>query len=136
MANRTGKATSMTSKNKLLTILSDIERYALYSLHDFDDGQQFEYLSLSEAELALACSRPSLYAQVYCVLQIGYFKAKRAFFRFTWEEVQEDCVFVLSHYFNGCVFEQEAITKHERYTQRTLITELFGYRLWSSDFLP
>lgn len=79
----------MTSKNKLLTILSDIERYALYGLPDFDDGQQFEYLSLSEAELALACSRPSLYAQVYCVLQIGYFKAKHAFFRFTWDEVQE-----------------------------------------------
>jgi TnpA family transposase len=126
----------MTSKNKLLTILSDIERYALYGLPDFDDGQQFEYLSLSEAELALACSRPSLYAQVYCVLQIGYFKAKHAFFRFTWDEIQEDCVFVLSHYFNGRVFEQKAITKHERYTQRTLIAELFGYQLWSSDFLP
>ena len=128
--------TPVTSKNKLLTILSDIERYALYGLPDFDDRQQFEYLSLSEAELALACSRPSLYAQVYCVLQIGYFKAKHAFFRFTWDEVQEDCVFVLSHYFNGRVFEQKAITKHERYTQRTLIAELFGYQLWSSDFMP
>jgi hypothetical protein len=34
---------------------------------------------LSEAELALAGSRPSLHAQVYCILQIGYFKAKQAF---------------------------------------------------------
>ena len=128
--------TPVTSRNKLLTILSDIERYALYGLPDFDDRQQFEYLSLSEAELVLACSRPNLYAQVYCVLQIGYFKAKHAFFRFTWDEVQEDCVFVLSHYFNGRVFEQKAITKHECYTQRTLIAELFGYQSWSSDFMP
>jgi hypothetical protein len=66
----------MTSKNKLLTILSEIEQYALYGLPNFDDGQQIEYLSLSAAELALACSRPSLHAQVHCVLQIGYFKAK------------------------------------------------------------
>jgi hypothetical protein len=51
----------MTIKNKLLTILSDVEQYALYGLPDFDDGQQVEYLSLSEAELSLACSRPGLY---------------------------------------------------------------------------
>lgn len=54
----------MTGKNKQLTILSDAEQYALYGLPDFDDGQQLTYLSLSEAELALACSRPSLQAQV------------------------------------------------------------------------
>jgi len=50
----------MTSKNKLLTILSDAEQFALYDLPDFDDGQRLEFLSLHEAELALACRRPSL----------------------------------------------------------------------------
>ena len=74
----------MATKNKLLTILSDAERFALYGLPDFDDGQQLDYLSLSEAELALVSSRPSLHAQAYCALQIGYFKAKHAFFRFIW----------------------------------------------------
>jgi hypothetical protein len=29
-------------------------------------------------------------------LQIGYFKAKHAFFRFAWSEVEDDCAFVLS----------------------------------------
>jgi hypothetical protein len=126
----------MTSKNKLLTILSDAEQYALYGLPDFDNGQQLEYLSLTEAELALACGRPSLHAQVYCVLQIGYFRAKHAFFRFAWDEVKDDCAFVLSRYFNGQVFEQKTITKHEYYTQRALIAKLFGYQLWSAEFLP
>jgi Tn3 transposase DDE domain/Domain of unknown function (DUF4158) len=65
----------MATKSKRLTLLSDAEQFAPYGLPDFDDGQQLEYLSLSEAELALACSRPGLHAQVYCVLQIGYFKA-------------------------------------------------------------
>ena len=58
----------MTSKNKLLTILSEAEQFALYGLPDFDDGQRPEYLSLCEAELALVGSRPSLHAQVYCAL--------------------------------------------------------------------
>ena len=62
----------MATKSKRLTLLSDAEQFALYGLPDFDDGQQLEYLSLSEAELALACSRAGLHARVYCVLQIGF----------------------------------------------------------------
>jgi hypothetical protein len=41
----------MATKSKRLTLLSDAEQFALYGLPDFDDGQQLEYLSLSEAEL-------------------------------------------------------------------------------------
>jgi hypothetical protein len=125
----------MATKNKLLTVLSDAEQFALYGLPDFDDGQQLEFLSLSEAELALACGRTGLPVQVYCVLQIGYFKAKHAFFRFTWDDAQDDCAFVLTCYFDGQTFEPCAITQHEYYAQRTLIAEQFGYRVWSADFL-
>ena len=126
----------MSTKNKLLTVLSEAEQFALYGLPDFDDGQRLDYLSLDEAEQALANRRPSLGAQVYCALQIGYFKAKHAFFRFSWDEVREDCTFILTRYFNGQAFELRIITKHEHYTQRALIAAQFGYRLWSAEFLP
>lgn len=66
----------MSAKSDRLTVFSAAEQEALYGLPDFDDGQLLEYLALTEAELALATSRPSIHAQVYCVLQIGYFKAK------------------------------------------------------------
>ncbi|WP_343298000.1 DUF4158 domain-containing protein, partial [Pseudomonas aeruginosa] len=126
----------MSNKNKLLTVFSDAEQEALYRLPDFDDAQRLEYLALAESELAFASSRPSLQAQVYCVLQIGYFKAKHAFFRFDWHEVEDDCAFVLSRYFHGEAFERKAITKHEHYSQRGQIAELFGYRSWAASFLP
>jgi TnpA family transposase len=126
----------VTAKSERLSVLSDAEHEALYGRPDVDDGQQLEYLSLSETELALATSRPSFSVQVYCVLQIGYFKAKHAFFRFDWSMVEDDCAFVLSRYFHGEAFERKEITDHEHYTQRGLIAELFGYRLWSTEFLP
>jgi hypothetical protein len=126
----------MTAKSERLSVLSAAEQEALYGLPDFDEGQQLEYLSLSETELALATSRPGLHAQVYCVLQIGYFKAKHAFFRFAWSMVADDCAFVLSRYFHGEVFAGTDVTPHEHYTQRGLIADLFGYRLWSTTFLP
>ncbi len=124
------------AKSERLTVLSEAEQEALYGLPDFDDAQRLEYLALTETELALASSRPGLHVQVNCVLQIGYFKAKHAFFRFDWNEVEDDCVFVLSRYFDGEPFERKTITKHEHYTQRERIAELFGYRTWTADFQP
>ncbi len=126
----------MTAKSERLTVLSDAEQEALYGLPDFDDAQRLEYLALTQTELALASSRPGLHAQVYCLLQIGYFKAKHAFFRFDWNEVEDDCAFVLSRYFHGEAFDCKPITKHEHYTQRERVAELFGYQLWAADFLP
>lgn len=86
----------MNAKSERLTVLSNAVHEALYGLPDFNDAQRLEYLALSETELAFASSRPGLHAQIYCVLQIGYFKAKHAFFRFDWNEVEDDCAFVLS----------------------------------------
>ena len=126
----------MKAKSERLTVLSDAEQEALYGLPDFDDAQRLEFLALTETELALASSRPSLHAQVYCILQIGYFKAKQSFFRFDWNEVDDDGAFVLNHYFHGESFERKPITKHEHYAQRERIAELGGYRLWTADFLP
>lgn len=123
-------------KSERLAVLSDAEQFALYGLPDFDDRQRWDYLALSEQELALASGRPGLHAQAYCCLQIGYFKAKHAFFSFTRGDAEEDLAFVLTRYFNGQDFEPCTITKHEHYTQRTTISELFGYRLWSANCLP
>lgn len=126
----------MSNKNKLLSVLSDAEQEAVYGLPEFDDAQRLEYLALTEAELAIANSRPSLHAQVYCILQIGYFRAKHAFFIFDWDEVDDDRAFVLSRYFADGPFEPKKITKHEHYVQREQIAKLCSYRPWTADFLP
>lgn len=126
----------MTSKSERLNVLSDAEQEALYGVPNFDDSQQLEYLALSETELALASSRSGLNAQVHCILQIGYFKAKRAFFVFDWDEVVDDCAFIISRYFQGQTVELLAISKHERYAQRGGITALFDYQPWSLTCLP
>jgi TnpA family transposase len=125
----------LIAKSERLTVLSEAEQEALYGLPDFDDAQRLEYLALTETELALASSRPGLQAQVYCILQISYFKAKHAFFRFDWNEVEEDCAFVLSRYFHDEPFERKTITKHEHYTQRERIAKLFSYKPWAAGFL-
>lgn len=125
----------MANKNKLLSILSDAEQEALYALPDFDDAQRLEFLALDESELSLVNSRKGLHAQLFCILQIAYFKAKHLFFRFGWDDVQDDCYFILNHYFPGESLPDKFPTKHERYAQREKICTLYGYRPWSSSRL-
>lgn len=127
----------MRATNERLTILSEAEQAALYELPDFDEEQRFEYLTLTEKEKTLALSRPHLSAKIYCMLQIGYFKAKKLFFYFRWDEIEEDIKFVLHQYFlEQTTFDHQQITKHEHYAQCNLISFLFNYRSWSKEFEP
>lgn len=127
----------MTAINKRLTIFSKQEQFALYGLPDFNDEQRAEYLALTESELQLALNRSSTNAQIYCVLQIGYFKAKHFFFDFSFESIATaDIDFVIQNYFAGKIIDSSPISKHEYYEQRYRISELFGYHLWSQSYEP
>jgi hypothetical protein len=117
-----------------LTILSETEKLALYGLPDFDDFQRIEFFAMTDAERSLAFRRNGLLAQVYCLLQTGYFKAKQAFFRFSLNDVPtEDITFLLQRYFTGLAPTMQPLPAKEYYAQRKEIAALFGYRLWSDQ---
>ena len=124
-------------RNRRLTILSDSEKLALYGLPDFDDFQRTEFFSMTDDERSLALQRNGFLAQVYCLLQIGYFKAKQTFFRFSLAEVPPaDIDFLLQRYFPGQTLIMLPLSSKEYYAQRRRIVILFGYRLWSDADLP
>lgn len=123
-------------KGKRLTVLTDAEKFARYSLPDFGEGQQLEYLSLTADELTLATSRPGILALIYCILQTGYFKAKHSFFHFLPKDVESDFDFVVQRYFREISLTNKTITDHEYYAQRKLITDFFGYHQWSGSVGP
>ena len=119
------------NNSKRLTVLSEAEKLALYSLPDFDDFQRAEYFALTESELSLVLRRRDIPEQIYCLLQIAYFKAKQTFFSFSFQDVPpEDIAFVLERYFPGATLETRHVTHYEYYAQRNEIIGLVGYRLW------
>jgi TnpA family transposase len=122
--------------NRRLTILTEAEKTALYDLPVFDDYQRLEFFAMTEAERSMALQRRGIVKQVYCLLQIGYFKAKQAFFQFALEDVPpEDITFILQRYFPGKPLTSASLLTSEYYVQRNKIVELFGYRLCSEDDL-
>ena len=127
----------MLIRDKNLTILTDAEKRALYDLPDFDEFQRAEYFSLTAQELALALRRDGISAQILCLLQIGYFKSKQAFFTFTLMEVpEEDIDFLMVRYFPGKSLIPGPMRPAEHFAQRKEIVKLFGYRQWSEDGKP
>jgi hypothetical protein len=124
-------------QSKRLTILSEAEKTALYGLPVFDDFQRIEFFAMTDAERALAFVRKGVAAQLYCLLQIGYFKAKHAFFRFSLDDAPtQDIAFLMQRYFPGQVLEPQQVTDNERYLPRKQIAALLGFRLWSDEDLP
>lgn len=123
--------------NKRLNILNDSQKYAFYGFPDFDEEQRSKFFIFDdekEKDLILEC--PSLEAKIMCALQIGYFKAKHIFFNFSLHKApKEDIDFIRGRYFPDQKLSNLSITKHEYYMQREKICILFGYSLWSKDFL-
>lgn len=62
--------TLISSQDKRLSILSDLEEFAFYGFPDFDDELRLMYFEFSTEEIALIEQSPSLEAQVhahYCL---------------------------------------------------------------------
>lgn len=117
-----------------LAVLTEEEKFALYGLPDFNEFQQHEYLILTSNEQEIVFSRSNLSAQLYCALQIGYFKAKQMFFDFAWSHIpQEDIDFLIKYYFVNKQFPLVPITKYEYYEQIKQISKFYGYKLWSKN---
>lgn len=120
-----------------LTIFTDAEKIALYGLPDFDDFQRAEFFAFSEEELALADRRRGDCERLHCLLLLGYFKAKHAFFGLTTDMVPtEDISFVAERYFPDVVVQYRPLRPSELYSQRVEIARFFDFRLWSEADRP
>jgi len=122
-------------KNKRLHIFSEAEIFAFYGVPDFNNQQRKEFFSFTENELALIKQNKQEHINLYFSLQLAYFKAKKMFFQFSWDEVDKlDLEFVSGNYFDNRSITKKFITKHQRYFQRDTITDFFGYKPWNATF--
>lgn len=123
--------------SRRLTIFTDAEKIALYGLPDFDDFQRAEFFAFSEEELALADRRQGDCDRLHCLLRLGYFKAKHAFFGLTTDMVPtEDISFVVERYFPDVGVPYRPLRPSELYSQRVEIARFFDFRLWSEADRP
>jgi hypothetical protein len=120
-------------KQKRLKILEADEIGAVYGLPVFDDEDRAFYFALSPPERAILSQLHGPKSSIYYILQLGYFKARRQFFVFNFQQVAADAQYIQSIYFPDCVLVDLDITKVTRLKQQSLILELLQYRVCGEE---
>jgi len=115
---------------KQLVILSDDEIGKLYGLPKFDENARLKYFDLDQSEKPVINTIHRVFAKVYFILQLGYFKAKQLFYVFDLESVEVDARYVCRHYFPQHILEFKGrVSKPTRLDQQKMILELKGYKV-------
>jgi hypothetical protein len=99
-----------------LAILTANEIDGLYARPIFTVEERHEYFELTPPEQVALSQLRTPISQTYFILQLGYFKARQHFFRFTLEDVEADLRYIQIRYFGDLPIEPALApsTTHER----------------------
>jgi len=118
---------SSSAQAKRLQILDEGEIETLFTTPEFTAEERLTYFSLSPIEWA-AVSDLTIKARIYCILQLGYFKARQQFFPLDVAPVRADVAYICQRYFPDYDLD-DTISKDTRTKHQRLILELCHYRL-------
>ena len=102
-----------------LSILTDEEITALYSIPDLDDEERSFLFSLDDADKANLDTLSTVPRKINYILQRGYYLATNYFFRFSFQRYKSDVEFILNTYFPGESFPKKQISKNYHLNQAT-----------------
>ena len=118
----------LTNFTERITILSAKEIEELYDLPQLSDVERKLYFTMDTDESKIAHSHRSWATKLVFMLQLGYFKAKKMFFAFTYEEIRDDIQFIRAKYsLPGFPPKKLEIHKTTRWNQQQRILTLFNY---------
>ncbi len=115
---------------KRLRILEDEEIEALYARPHFTADERTEYFALTPREQELCFGFERVPVQLFFILQLGYFKAKQLFFRFTFHDVADDVRHILDRSFPTVRHPSlQPLNKRTILKQRHVILDHLHFRL-------
>jgi TnpA family transposase len=124
----------MTVKTRL-AILSDDEINDLYGMPKLKQDEKPIAFLLSEQEQNYFKCLPNTASKINFVLQLGYFKVSRNFYRISFQRLRDDIWFIINSYFPEEKFPKKNIGTCQHYTNQKAILELYEYKKSTPQFL-
>jgi hypothetical protein len=119
----------MGKNTKRLAILTPDEVDSIFKIPVFSDEEREAYFTLSEKDKIHYESLRGSSSRLYFLLLLGYFKARKQFFSFGWQQVKEDRKYLVYRY---ALLESEIskdfIAKSTQIIQQKIILEILNYR--------
>jgi TnpA family transposase len=126
----------MKNSGKRIKILTNNEIQDLYGLPKFTPEERMSYFFINSLEKEVLNKFRSKTSKIHFILQLGYFKAKKMFFAFDQQRVEEDIKYIYQQqYPEAKIFEakKNMVSKPTKLAQQTRILELFDYRNCSKE---
>lgn len=119
---------------KRFGLLSEEELQVLYVLPSFNIKEQDVYFSLNRLELTTFDKYIDPNIWVHAILQLGYFKAKQQFFKFTLHDVKKDVEYITSKYLVDLKPTMLAcVSEYHVRKQKQEILSLCNYKDWTIE---
>jgi TnpA family transposase len=120
--------TICASPQERLRILSDHEIETLYGHPNFTQDEQAIHFTVSLEEKIVKETLHSLKSRIFFILQLGYFKARRQFFKLVMDQIANDIQFIQAQYFPDSAPIVKPVAKVTRLKHQQMILSLFDYR--------
>lgn len=117
----------MSDSNRL-TILSNNEIDQLFSIPYFTPQEQESYFTLEPDERDIMLTLGSTQSRVIFILQLGYFKAKQAFFPIDIHRFRQDISYISRMYDLDLTRSQTGFGQKAKLNHQTHILNLYGYK--------
>lgn len=117
--------------------MSDAEIKSLYSRPEFNDEEREYFFSLSDANHLAIEKYHNKKTKRYFILQLGYFRAAKQFYDFSFEDVNDDLNYIATTYFDSSLRSTTGkVSRNTCTVQKNDIAKLEGYQQWASDLVP
>ncbi len=124
----------MRANQNRLSILTQSEIQDYFGIPRLTQEDREYYFELADNEVKLIGENWQLNSQLYFVLQLGYFKAKRMFFSFDVEAVVNDVSYIIETYFPyDAGHEFKVPSKQTRVNQQKIICQHFSFSRYDKD---
>lgn len=118
--------------NQRLYILNNQDFSSIYDRPRFSDLERRHFFVLSEPELQIIKLKPfhgrETSSKLYFIIQLAYFKAKHLFFRFQYNEVEDDVRFVLNTHLPNDPEPINLPTRKFQLSAQLQILQLMGFQ--------
>ena len=92
------------SGGKRITLISKDEYEYWYGIPELTNNDRVVLFDLSEADHKEMNNLSTDAVKIDYILQLGYFRAKKHFFNFTFQQVRQDVWFIINNYFPNVPF--------------------------------
>lgn len=117
-----------------LKILNEGEITELFDIPKVDPQDRELFFELTIEDEEYLATQPELRNKLNYILQTGYFRAIRNFYKFKFAYVIEDAEYIINRYYPRQPIPKKLVNKNKYYAAQHFIMKIYNYRRCDSKF--